>query len=54
MGSGGHGEPTEDEIYGILSALTSFGHVGAGQGGVAAAGAFQEQVLNCPAARKIR
>jgi hypothetical protein len=48
MGSGGHGEPTEDEIYGILSALTSFGHVGAGQGGVAAAGAFQEQVSQLP------
>src|SRR6266852_1205570 len=47
-GSGGHGEPTEEEIYGILSALTSFGHIGIGQGGVAAAGAFQEQVAQLP------
>src|SRR5216683_1510082 len=47
-GSGGHGEPTEEEIYGILSALTSFGHIGIGQGGVAAAGAFQEQVSQLP------
>src|SRR5882672_3408181 len=47
-GSGGHGEPSEEEIYGILSALTSFGHVGTGQGGVAAAGAFQEQMGQLP------
>src|SRR6202158_2423418 len=47
-GRGGHGEPSEEEIYGILSALTSFGHVGTGQGGVAAAGAFQEQVSQLP------
>jgi hypothetical protein len=47
-GSGGHGEPREEEIYGILSALTSFGHVGTGQGGVAAAGAFQERISQLP------
>ena len=47
-GRGGHGEPSEEEIYGILSALTSFGHVGTGQGGVAAAGAFQEQMSQLP------
>jgi len=47
-GRGGHGEPSEVEIYGILSALTSFGHVGTGQGGVAAAGAFQEQMSQLP------
>jgi len=47
-GKGGHGEPSEEEIYGILSALTSFGHVGTGQGGVAAAGAFQEQMSQLP------
>jgi len=46
--SGGHGEPSEEEIYGILSALTSFGHVGTGQGGVAAAGVFQEQMSQLP------
>src|ERR1700682_5455388 len=43
-GKGGHGEPSEEEIYGILSALTSFGHVGTGQGGVAAAGGFSEEM----------
>src|SRR5467141_1584064 len=47
-GRGGHGEPSEEEIYGILSALTSFGHVGTGQGGVAAAGVFQEQMAQLP------
>jgi hypothetical protein len=47
-GCGGHGEPSEEEIYGILSALTSFGTVGTGQGGVAAAGVFQEQMSQLP------
>src|SRR6266478_6059779 len=48
-GGSGRGEPTEDEIYAILGALTSFGHVGTGQGGVAAAaGAFQEQMGQLP------
>ena len=47
-GSDGHREPSEEEIYGILSALTSFGHVGTGQGGVAAAGVFQEQMSQLP------
>ncbi|MGC1620700.1 MAG: hypothetical protein WA765_19580 [Candidatus Acidiferrum sp.] len=42
------GGPSEDEIYGILGALTSFGNVGAGQGGVAAAGVFQEQLSQLP------
>src|ERR1700682_4602622 len=51
-GRGGHGEPSEDEIYGILSALTSFGHVGTGQGGVAAAGGFQEQISQMPGRAK--
>jgi hypothetical protein len=41
-------EPSEEEIYGILSALTSFGHIGAGGSGVAAAGAFQEQIAQLP------
>lgn len=41
-------EPTEDEILGILSALTSFGGVGVGQGGIAAASAFQKQVSELP------
>lgn len=41
-------EPSEDEILGILSALTSFGGVGMGQGGIAAASAFQQQVSDLP------
>src|SRR3989440_8537574 len=40
----GRGEPSEEEIYAILGALTSFGSVGTGHGGVAAAGVFQEQM----------
>jgi hypothetical protein len=43
------GEPSEDEIYGILSALTSIGQVGVGGGGgMAAAGAFHEQMSQLP------
>jgi hypothetical protein len=45
---GGRGEPTEEELLGILGALTSFGNVSAGQGGMAAAGAFQSQVAELP------
>jgi hypothetical protein len=45
---GGRSEPTEDEILGILSALTSFSNVGAGQGGPAAAVAFQQQMSQLP------
>jgi uncharacterized membrane protein YgcG len=42
-------EPTEDEILGILSALTSMGQVSAGGGtGIAAAGAFHEQMSQLP------
>ncbi len=47
-GGGGRGEPSEDEIYAILGALTSFGSVGTGQGGMAAAGAFQQQMSELP------
>jgi hypothetical protein len=47
-GPGGRGEPTEEELLGILGALTSFGNVSAGQGGMAAAGAFQQQVAELP------
>jgi hypothetical protein len=46
-GSGG-GEPSEEEIYAILGALTSFGSAGKGQGGIAAAGAFQQQMAELP------
>jgi hypothetical protein len=45
---GARGEPTEEELLGILGALTSFGNASAGQGGMAAAGAFQEQVAQLP------
>jgi hypothetical protein len=41
-------EPSEEEIYGILSALTSFGQIGVSGSGLAAAGAFQEQVAQLP------
>jgi hypothetical protein len=42
-------EPTEDEILGILSALTSMGQVSAGGGsGMAAAGAFHDQMSQLP------
>jgi len=47
-GSGGTVEPSEEEIYRILGALTSFGQVGTGHGGVAAAGAFQQQIAELP------
>ncbi len=47
-GTGQSAEPSEDEILKILSALTSFGNVGAGQGGVAAAGVFQQQISELP------
>ena len=41
--------PTDDEIYGILRALASIGRVGVGGGsGVAAAGAFYEQMSQLP------
>lgn len=40
--------PSEDEILGILSALTSFGTLGAGKGSAAAATAFQDQVSQLP------
>jgi hypothetical protein len=42
------GEPTEDEIYGILNALTSFGQIGADKGGLAGAGAFHQQMSELP------
>src|SRR5271168_1107732 len=47
-GTGKSAGPSEDEIYGILGALTSFGNVGAGQGGAAAAGEFQQQMTQLP------
>jgi len=42
------GEVSEEEILNILGALTSFGNVSTGQGGIAAAAAFQSQVAELP------
>jgi len=58
-GAGGHGaqrgtgsrklgEATEDQILGILGALSSFGRIGKGQGGIAAAAAFQDKMTELP------
>jgi hypothetical protein len=45
----GSSEPSEDELYGILRALTSIGQVGAGGSeGVTAAGVFHEQMSQLP------
>jgi len=53
VGTGGgkrSAEPSEDEILSILGALTSFGNAaaGPGQGGMAAAGVFQQQISELP------
>jgi hypothetical protein len=48
LAPGGGGEPTEEELLKILGALTSFGSIGTGQSGLAAAGAFQEKVSQLP------
>jgi hypothetical protein len=42
------GEVSEEEILHILGALTSFGNVSSGQGGITAAAAFQSQVAELP------
>jgi hypothetical protein len=47
-GTGRSAEPSEDEIFRILCALNAFGQVGAGQGGAAAAVAFQKQLAELP------
>jgi hypothetical protein len=51
-GAGGRafaGEPSEQEIYGILAALTGIGQKGAGGGtGMAAAGVFHEHISQLP------
>ena len=46
--SEGLGEPTDEEIYGILHALTTFGKVGSGTNPAAAAVEFQGQVAQLP------
>src|SRR5208337_265821 len=45
---GGLGEPTDDEIYAILQALTTFGKVGSGTNPAGAAVEFQGQVAQLP------
>jgi hypothetical protein len=46
--SGGSSEPTDDEIYAILHALTTFGKVGSGSNPAGAAVEFQGQVAQLP------
>jgi hypothetical protein len=47
-GTSGSGEPTDDEIYAILHALTTFGKVGSGANPAGAAVEFQGQVAQLP------
>jgi hypothetical protein len=50
-GAGGAAQPTENDILGILGALTNFGRIGTGEGGMGTGvgpGAFQEQVSQMP------
>jgi hypothetical protein len=50
-GAGHAAAPTEDEILGILGALTNFGRIGAGEAGAGAGagpGALQQQVSQLP------
>lgn len=44
----GIGEPTDEDIYAILHALTAFGKVGSGSNPAAAAVEFQDQVVKMP------
>ncbi len=46
-------EPSEAEMYGILSALTSFGQMAANQGGIAGAAVFQQQVAQLPGTAQV-
>src|ERR1700688_5059851 len=40
--------PSEAEMFRILGALTSFGQIASGQGGIAGAGTFQQQIAQLP------
>jgi hypothetical protein len=44
----GKGEPTDDQIYAVLQALTTFGKVGSGSNPAAAVVEFQDQVAQMP------
>src|SRR5712691_875766 len=50
VGSGGarFAQPTEDDIFGILGALTRFGRMGAGEGSGAGTGGFKEEMAQLP------
>ena len=51
--SGRSTEPSEDEILGILGALTNFGQIGSEKGGAAGAGAFQSQISELPGTAQV-
>ena len=55
-GGAGHGTgiPDDEDIYGILHALTTFGKVGSGANPAAAAVEFQTQVGQLPGGRRTR
>jgi hypothetical protein len=40
--------PSEAEMFRILAAVTSFGQIASGQGGIAGAGTFQQQIAQLP------
>jgi hypothetical protein len=40
--------PSEAEMFRILAALTNFGQIASGQGGIAGAGTFQQQIAQLP------
>jgi len=40
--------PSEAEMFRILGALTNFGQIASGQGGIAGAGTFQQQIAQLP------
>jgi hypothetical protein len=48
-GGTGWGEPSDEDIYGILRALSTFGKMGTAQNPTAAAVEFQDQVTQMPA-----
>jgi hypothetical protein len=45
--------PGEAEMFRILGALTSFGQIASGQGGIAGAGTFQQQIAQLPGTAQV-
>jgi len=45
--------PSEAEMFRILGALTSFGQIASGQGGIAGAGTFQQQIAQLPSTAQV-